>query len=71
MVHYTEQTGFPSVPLQDGMIVRLRALSPTTDAEITGVTAAQWAIYGRDNSDVDEGLLPELPILVLPIEGVE
>jgi len=31
--------------------MRLRALSPTTDAEVAGVRAAVWAVYGRDESE--------------------
>lgn len=50
MAHHTEQTGFPAIPLRPGMRVRLRAISPTTGAAITGVTATEWAIYGRDRS---------------------
>ena len=50
MAHFTEQTGFPAIPLNGGMKLRLRALSPTTDAEVAGVTASLWAIYGRDKS---------------------
>ena len=60
MPHYTEQTGFPAAPLAEGMILRIRALSPTTDAEITGVTAGQWAIYGRDDSEPPED--PQSPV---------
>jgi hypothetical protein len=71
VAHRTEQTGFPAVPLDGGMIIRLRALSPTTDAEVAGVTCSQWAIYGRDDSAEPEGPLPDLPVLVIPIEGVE
>ena len=63
MAHYTEQTGFPAQPLNGGMRIRLRALSPTTDAEVTGVTCTQWAIYGRDLSD-EPPLAQELPTWV-------
>lgn len=50
MAHHTEQTGFPALPLQANMRLRLRALSTTTDAEVTGVVASVWSIYGRDKS---------------------
>lgn len=50
MAHHTEQTGFPNVPLKGGMILRLRALDPAADSEVSGVTCTQWAIYGRDKS---------------------
>ena len=64
MAHHTEQTGFPPIPLNGGMIVRLRALSPTTDVAVTGVTSTNWAIYGLDQSvavepDVIPALTPE------------
>ena len=51
MAHHTEQVGFPAVPLNAGMRVRLRMISPTTGATITGVTVTEWAIYGRDESE--------------------
>ena len=69
MAHYTEQTGFPAVPLGEGMTLRIRALSPTTDAEITGVTAAQWAIYGRDESEPPEPEVSPVEWLGLPSSG--
>ena len=47
MAHFTEQVGFPALPLNGNMRVRLRALSPTTDAEVAGVTCTLWALYGR------------------------
>lgn len=51
MAHYNEQTGFPAIPLNGTMKLRVRALSATTDAEVTGVTSSQWLVYGRDESD--------------------
>jgi len=69
VAHHTEQTGFPAIPLSPGMKLRIRALSPTTDAAVAGVTSTNWAIYGYDQSgqeltdvvpvyslEVDEGL---------------
>ena len=50
MAHHTEQAGFPAIPLSGGMKLRIRALSPTTDAEVAGVTSTNWAIYGYDES---------------------
>lgn len=52
MAHHTEQVGFPAIPLNAGMKLRLRALSPTTDAEVAGVTSTNWSIYGYDRSGV-------------------
>jgi len=51
MAHHTEQAGFPAIPLTAGMILRIRALSPTTDTEVGGVTSTNWAIYGYDESE--------------------
>lgn len=69
MAHHTEQVGFPAIPLNAGMKLRLRALSPTADAAVTGVTGSEWSIYGRDESDEPD--LPEAPleILVIPTLG--
>lgn len=50
MAHHTEQQGFPAVPLNAGMRVRVRVISPTTGSAVTGVTATEWAIYARDKS---------------------
>ena len=50
MAHHTEQVGFPAIPFRPGMRLRLRGLSPTTDAEVAGVSATQWSIYGRDKA---------------------
>lgn len=50
MTHYTKAAGFPNVPITAGMKLRIRALSPTADATIAGVTCSQFAIYGRDKS---------------------
>lgn len=69
MAHHTEQVGFPPIPMQAGMTLRIRALSPTTDAAVAGVTSTNWAIYGRDESEpIDE---PESPLetLVIPTSG--
>lgn len=67
MTHYTEQTGFPAAQLQEGLTLRLRALHPTTDAEVTGVTAAAWAIYGKDDGETIEAEDPIVPIEWLEI----
>lgn len=52
MAHHTEQVGFPPLPLNGNMRLRLRALSPTTDAEVAGVTCTLWALYGRKQGRV-------------------
>lgn len=55
MAHNTEQVGFPAIPLNAGMQIRIRALSPTADSTVSGVVFQQWAIYGYDESDQPEG----------------
>lgn len=56
MAHHTEQVGFPAIPLQPGMRLKLEALSPTTDAAVAGVTCSRWSVYGYDQSPgPDEG----------------
>jgi hypothetical protein len=32
------------------MRIRVRAIDPTTGANVTDVIATEWAIYGRDRS---------------------
>ena len=64
MAHHTEQQGFPAVSVIEGMRLRLRAISPTTGNAVTGVTAREWAVYGRDESEP-----PEEP--VQPVEWLE
>jgi hypothetical protein len=60
VAHLTDNVGFPPIPLKAGMRIRLRAISPTTGAAITGVTATEWAIYGRDESEgVIEDVVPD------------
>lgn len=66
MAHHTEQVGYPALPLNGTMRVRLRALSPTTDTVVTGVTSSLWALYGRDESELATVPTDDLPILVLP-----
>ena len=60
MSDYTLHEGFPSIRLQDGMVVRLNAIDPTTGNVVTGVTSSLWSIYGDDNSD---DLTPGTPIV--------
>lgn len=55
MAHYTEQVGFPAIPVNGTMKLRVRALSATADAAVTGVTASQWLIYALDDSDTPVG----------------
>lgn len=69
MAHHTEQAGFPAIPLNAGMKLRLRALSPTTDAAVAGVTSREWSIYGRDESDELADVVPPLDELTVPSSG--
>lgn len=68
MAHYTEQVGFPPLPLNGTMVVRLRALSPSADATVAGVACTLWALYGRK---VDEGepLEQVVPLLTAQAGG--
>lgn len=69
MAHHTEQVGFPAIPLSAGMKIRIRAISPTTDAAVAGVTATTWAIYGRDESEDAPPAEPGLEVLMIPTSG--
>ena len=66
MAHHTEQAGFPDLPLTPGLRVVLEARSPTTDAEVAGVSATRFSIFGYDESD-DPQPEPVFPVLVVPI----
>lgn len=50
MAHYTLIAPMSPLPLTDGMILKLEALSVDTDAAVTGVSATNWAVYGYDVS---------------------
>lgn len=63
MAHHTLQAGAPNLPLGSGMVLRLEAINPDTDAEVAGVTSTRWSIYGYDASPGPEQEAP-LPILV-------
>lgn len=65
MTHWTEQVGFPSLPFTPGMIIKLEARDPLTDAEVAGVTSTRWNIYGYDESEEQQVDAP-VPILILP-----
>lgn len=72
-MHHELTAGAPNLSLQPGMILRLEARSPTTDAAVGGVTAAQWMIYGYDEGVGAMLLLDdEIPDWVaLEVLGVE
>lgn len=53
------------MPLVPGLRVKLEAISPTTDAEVAGVSATRFSIYGYDESDEPDNEEPT-PILILP-----
>ncbi len=60
MAHHTLVAGAPNVLLGPGLQLRLEAINPTTDADVAGVTVAQWSIYG-DKRRMDEALDDPLP----------
>lgn len=57
------QAPIPSIDIEPGMKLVLEAISPTTGASITGVTATAWAIYGEG----DENAEPLKPLLLPPL----
>lgn len=65
MPHQTLRTGAPNLPLTPGMVLKLEAQDPTTDAEVAGVTSARWSIYGYDESDTPPD--PDQPVEWLEI----
>lgn len=64
MAHQTLQAGAPNLPLSPGMILKLEAIDPATDAEVAGVTATRWSIYGYDASAPTGDLISVPPLLV-------
>lgn len=68
MAHHTEQVGFPNVPIQPGMRLKLEALSVTTDAAVAGVTCSRWSVYGVDQSEQPPDF-ETLPVLIVPPSG--
>lgn len=52
MTVFTEHEGFPAIPLRDGMTLQLEAIDPTTGADVSGVEATRFMVYGIDESDV-------------------
>jgi hypothetical protein len=46
VAHNTDKVGFPNHPIRSGMRIVLEARDPTTDAQVGGVTASQWSIFG-------------------------
>jgi len=69
VTHHTLQAGAPGLPLGAGMILKLEAINPTTDAEVAGVTATRWSIYGYDAS-TPEGGLTSVPPLLVPTDEI-
>ena len=65
MTHNTDKVGFPAIPLRSGMVLKLEARNPTTDAEVGGVSSTRWMIYGSDDSGAD---IPDQIPLYSPAE---
>lgn len=63
MADFTLHEGFPNIPIEPGMQLRLTAIDPATGGAVAGVTASLWAIYGGDDS-VDN--LPDVIPLYSP-----
>lgn len=66
MAHQTLQAGAPNLPLQAGMVLKLEAVSSTTDAAVAGVTSTRWSIYGYDATAQPLGDLFSVPPLLVP-----
>lgn len=56
----------PPIILVPGMILKLEAVSPTTGAAITGVTATHWAIYGKEHDETVTTVEPAGPYILVP-----
>ena len=69
MADYTLHEGFPNIRLQDGMVVRLSAVNPTTGSAVTGVTSSLWSIYGDDDSDDPTAVGEPVTWLEVPYVG--
>lgn len=69
MAHHTDKVGFPNIPMRTGMIMKLEARDPTTDAEVAGVTASRWSIFGYDDSVSVVVPEPQLPVVTLGLEA--
>ena len=68
MAHNTDKVGFPNIPLRAGMVLKLEARDPTTDAEVGGVSATRWSIFGDDQSAPSQPQ-PAGPVLIVPTSG--
>jgi hypothetical protein len=68
---HTLVAGAPGLPLGPGMVLKLQAIDPTTGAEVSGVKATRWTIYGYDASAVPfDDFLSVSPLLVPTNEPV-
>lgn len=63
MAHTDDKVGFPNIPLSEGMSLVLRARDPSNDADVAGVTATRWAIYG---DKVESDQIPDAIPLYTP-----
>lgn len=70
MAHHTLQAGCPAAPLPPGMTLKLEAIDPTADANVTGVTATRWTIYGYDATFNFDALFPDTTPMLQPSQGV-
>lgn len=68
MTVHTLTAPIPEIVLVPGMVLRLEAIDPTTGADVAGVTASEWAIYGVD-MDAEAGDTTEAaagPYMLVP-----
>ncbi len=65
MATFTLDGPLPSITIEPTMKLRIVAISPTTGAEISGVTAIRWAIYG-ETSQAGGGDTSSGPFMLVP-----
>lgn len=65
MASVSLQASIPPIRLIPGMQLRLEAISASTGAAVTGVTATRWAIYG-DTEDSETGDTESGPFMLVP-----
>lgn len=62
--------GLPAgLHLGDGFVIRVNALDPATEAQVTGVTATNFSIYATNLAGTDDSELETGPWLLVPGPG--
>lgn len=71
MSSYTITAGAPAVAIRPGQKLRLIAIDPVTGATVSGVTIAEWAIYGDDEGDGPAEAVDPVEWLEVPSSAIE